>query len=102
MTRYYAELIKLENDKKKYLVIVLDRLNNIKRTLKFGDSKYEDYTTMKYKDFTRKLRYRIRHSGDNINNPMMPGFWSYWILWNKKTIKDSIKDTEKRYSIIIN
>lgn len=65
----------------------------------FGDSRYEDYT--KHKDIIRLNNYKSRHKNDNINNPNYAGFWSYWILWNKPTIKESIKDTEKRFNINI-
>lgn len=31
----------------------------------------------------------------------MPGFWSWYILWNKETIQDSINDLQKRFSLTI-
>lgn len=66
----------------------------------FGDSRYDDYTIHKNKQ--RLNNYKSRHKNDNINDPNYAGFWSYWILWNKQTIKESIKDTERRFNIDIN
>jgi hypothetical protein len=38
--------------------------------------------------------------GEDWNNPS-PGFFSRWLLWNKPSLKASIKDTEKRFNIKI-
>tara|TARA_R110002020_G_scaffold117879_2_gene269386 strand:+ start:449 stop:658 length:210 start_codon:yes stop_codon:yes gene_type:complete len=48
-----------------------------------------------------KARYRLRHKGDNLSNPFSPGALSYYLLWNKKTLKASIKDYEERFNIKI-
>lgn len=65
----------------------------------FGDSNYEDYTT--HKDKNRKRLYLARHKNEDWNNYLKPGFWSRWILWNKKTISESIRDTAQRFNIKI-
>ena len=57
---------------------------------------YEDFTI--HKDPERKERYIERHSkNEDWHNPLTAGFYSRWILWNKPTITESIKDTNRRF-----
>lgn len=70
------------------------------RCLQFGDRRYSDYT--KHKDPTRKSSYIKRHrKRESWSNPRTAGFWAKNLLWNKKTLKSSIKDTERRHGIRI-
>jgi hypothetical protein len=78
---------------KKYYVRELDS----NKTVHFGDSRYADYTI--HRDLDRKSRYLNRHQNENWNDPNTAGFWSRWLLWNRKTIKSSIKDLEKMFGI---
>jgi hypothetical protein len=48
----------------------------------------------------RKTRYFETPKGENWNDPYTAGFWSRWVLWNKPTITESIKDIQKRFSNI--
>ena len=58
-----------------------------------------DYT--KHKDEDRKKRYLNRHrKNENWKSPMTAGALSRWILWNKPTLRDSIKDYKKRFKYI--
>jgi hypothetical protein len=86
-----------ENPKKKYTII---RLIPSLKYISFGDSRYEDFTT--HNDSERKKRYLARHKPtEDWNNSETAGFWSRWLLWNKKTISASIRDMEKRFEIKI-
>jgi hypothetical protein len=79
---------------KKYMVII----DNEK--IHFGADGYSDYT--KHKDDDRKKAYIARHKKNENwkkSGIMTAGFWSRWLLWNKKTIKSSIDDIEKRFNI---
>ena len=81
---------------KKYFV----RVGN--KTIHFGDDRYSDFT--KHHDNDRKQRYINRHKAREKwgkNGIKTAGFWSRWILWNKTSIKSSIRDTEKRFKIKI-
>jgi len=72
------------------------------KTIHFGQEGASDYT--KNKDDDRKDKYIVRHTKrENWNKSGIKsaGFWSRWILWNKKTLQASIKDTEKRFNITI-
>ena len=68
----------------------------------FGASGYEDFTI--HKDESRQANYITRHEvrenweKDGIDTA---GFWSRWLLWNLPSLKDSIKDIEKRFNIKI-
>ena len=73
--------------------------DNPKKIVHFGASGYEDYTI--HKDDERKKRYLDRHRKNEIwTKPDNPGSLSRWILWNKKTIEESIKDFRKNMSVI--
>ena len=68
------------------------------KKVNFGDIRYDNYTI--YKNDERKRLYLLRHkSNEDWNNPMTAGSLSRWILWNKTTIEESIKDFKKRFDI---
>ena len=70
-------------------------LNNKK--ISFGAAGMSDYTL--HKDDERKQRYINRHrKNENWQTPS-PGFFSRWVLWNKKTLKESINDINKRFNL---
>ena len=72
------------------------------KTINFGAKGYSDYT--KHKDEQRMHRYNLRHkSRENWRKSGIKsaGFWSKWILWNKPSLRGSIKDTERRFGIKI-
>lgn len=69
----------------------------IKR-VNFGDKRYDNYTI--HKDDERKRLYLLRHSkNEDWNNPMSAGSLSRFMLWNKKTLNESIEDFKKRFKI---
>ena len=70
-----------------------------KKTIHFGQKNASDYTI--HKDDERKKRYLQRHTHDHFNNPLYPSFFSTNLLWNKKTLSESIKDTNNKYNVNI-
>lgn len=93
-------LYKSDRPDKKYKIVISNPDNNRNKTIFFGASNYDDYTIHKDKD--RKRRYISRHSlKENWNDPRTAGFYSRFILWNKPTIKESIKDIKRRFGIKI-
>ena len=79
---------------KKYMAIIDD-----KKTVHFGAAGMSDYT--KHKDKERKERYLARHkNNEQWNNPLTAGFYATNILWNKPTITESIRDTNRRFKNI--
>ena len=70
-----------------------------KKTIHFGQAGASDYTI--HKDEERKKRYLDRHrKNENWNSPLTAAFYSTNILWNKPTITESIRDTNRRFKNI--
>jgi hypothetical protein len=61
------------------------------KTINFGAEGYEDFTT--HRDEKRKDRYDKRHKENEDWTKAgveTAGFWAKHILWNKRTLGDSI------------
>jgi hypothetical protein len=83
---------------KRYAVTVTFSGKNI--TIHFGSPNYENYTI--HKDHNRKINYLKRHAPREdwtISGISSAGFWSRWLLWNKPSIDESLKDMEKRFPV---
>jgi hypothetical protein len=83
---------------KRFMVINLQT----NKKIHFGSPLHENYNM--HEDDERKFRYIKRHEKNEdwtINGINTAGFWSRWILWNKKGLINSIKDTENRFNINI-
>ena len=82
-----------KNNNKKF-----DALIDGKKTVSFGEKGASDYT--KHKDKERKERYIARHKKNEdhgLSGVRTAGFWSANLLWNKKTLKESIDDINKKF-----
>ena len=80
---------------KKYMAKVGDK------TVHFGATGYQDFTTSK--DETRKASYLARHkTSENwtLDGVDTAGFWARWLLWNKATITASIRDINQRFTTL--
>jgi|TARA_B110000285_G_scaffold19624_1_gene19062 hypothetical protein len=90
------KVIPSANKVKKYdAIFLLD--NKKEKKVSFGAKGYSDFTINK--DDKRKEAYRSRHKKDlNTKDPMRPGFLSYYILWNKPTLKASIADYKRMFN----
>lgn len=95
------ELVNIEpstNPKKKWTAtFVLDNGRN--KTVHFGDANAEDYTQHGSK--SRRNLYRARHEKDlRTNDPMRPGYLSYFILWgNSKNINKNILHYKNEFDL---
>jgi hypothetical protein len=98
-------ITKSPNPKKKYRVYIsIPNEDGFQRAepfhIDFGAVGYSDYTINK--SDVKKNAYIARHRvREDFTNPYTAGFWSRWILWNKKTLIESIRDLEKRMNINI-
>ena len=92
-------LYKSSNKDKKYMVKFINQATKKINTIHFGATGYTDFTISK--DTQKKESYIARHRYDNIDNPNYAGFYALNLLWNKPTLKASINDTNRRYSIKI-
>ena len=63
-----------------------DAVVNGTKTIPFGAKGMGDYTI--HKDDVRQQRYIIRHrKNEHWDDPTTAGFYSRWVLWNKKLYK---------------
>jgi len=78
------------------------------KTIHFGAKGMSDYTINK--DPNRKRLYIKRHdprgrvkARENWSKSGIKtaGFWSRWLLWNKPSLDESIRDIEKRFYVRI-
>lgn len=86
--------------KGKKLTAVFQEVGNTnkKKTIHFGADGMSDFTI--HKDKARKERYLKRHrKRENWEDPMTAGSLSRYILWNKTSLKESIKDYKKRFNL---
>ena len=75
-----------------------DAVINGKKTVSFGSKGMSDYTL--HKDDDRKNRYIQRHRANedwNKSGIDTAGFYSRWVLWNKKTLQSSVNDLNDKY-----
>ena len=79
----------------------LDAIIDGKKTVSFGAKNYSDYTL--HKDDKRKDRYINRHKDKEewgLSGIKTAGFYAKNILWNKKTIQESVDDLNKKYNSV--
>jgi len=68
------------------------------KVISFGAAGMSDFTL--HHDEERKERYLNRHrKNEHWDKPDTPGALSRYILWNKKTVKASLKDYKKRFNV---
>ena len=92
------QILKSDNPKKKDKAI-FTKPDGKTKTIHFGASGYDDYTTHNDKD--RRDRYRKRHEKDLKGDPMRAGYLSYYILWGDSTnIKTNIRAFKKQFGYI--
>ena len=96
-------IIKLSDRKdKRYMAVFYDRDKKLKTTHfgyadgmgKYG-STYIDHGNMKKKDAWIK-RHEVRGSFDD---PMSASALARWVLWNKKTLRESIADYKRWFKL---
>jgi hypothetical protein len=68
------------------------------KVVSFGAAGMSDFTL--HHDEARKERYLNRHrKNEHWDKPDTPGALSRYILWNKKTVKASLRDYKKRFGV---
>jgi hypothetical protein len=67
-----------------------------RRVVYFGAPKATQYPI--HRDKSKRAAYIKRHQvNENWRDPYSAGFWSRWLLWNKKTISASAKWIEQQF-----
>ncbi len=70
------------------------------KKISFGAKGYSDFTI--HKDEQRRINYIKRHEvNENWNDLLKAGTWSRYILWNKPTLNQSIRDMERIFNVQI-
>jgi len=103
---YYFKSFKPADDgKHKYEIIFENPENRRTKTVKFGAHGMMDYT-LYYKKDGKKIadehrdNYIKRHKVNEIwDNPYLPGTLSRYILWEHKSVKESLVDYIKRFHL---
>ena len=76
---------------KKYVAIFNDGTKT-----HFGQRGASDYT--QHKDEKRRELYQRRHQADlETRDPKRAGFLAYYLLWNKPTLAESLRDYKRRF-----
>jgi len=75
------------------------------KVVSFGQKGYNDFILFNEKEGakianTHKERYLNRHrKNEHWDKADSPGALSRYILWNKKTVKASLRDYKKRFNV---
>jgi hypothetical protein len=67
------------------------------KTVPFGARGMDDFTITKDKE--QKERYRARHKGDTLTNPLSPGALSWYVLWSAPTREGGIRNFKARFGV---
>ena len=97
-----VEVLKSDKSGKK-LKVVLIYDDGKKKTIHIGQAGADDFTKTGSEE--QKKRYITRHKKNEDwtkSGIRTAGFWAKHLLWNKKTLKQSITDTENQFNLDIN
>jgi|TARA_R100000479_G_C6347286_1_gene187735 hypothetical protein len=90
--------IKKSTKSGKKLMAIFEKDNGRTKTIHFGQEGAKDF--IKTGDEDLKRAYIARHRvNENFNDPDTAGALARWILWNKRTLKESIADYKKRFGL---
>jgi hypothetical protein len=91
----YTQLLKGTGGKK-FKMVFYDTARKKIKTISFGASGYDDFTT--HGDLQRKQNYIARHkTTENWNDPQTAGSLSRWILWDKATLSASYTAYRRKF-----
>lgn len=92
------KIVKSKVKGKKFTAIFDCPKCNKTKVIHFGAKGMSDYTI--HKDEERMKRYLNRHkANEDWNNPLTAGALSRWILWNKPSYEESVKDFIDRFNL---
>ena len=94
----FVEFKKSNNPRKKLTAIFYDKNKKKIKTTHFGQAGADDFTITN--DEKQKELYRKRHAKDlKTNDYKRAGYLSYYVLWNKKTLNESIASYIKMFKL---
>jgi hypothetical protein len=82
---------------KRLKVVVRDYIR--KKTIHFGAKDGQTY--IDHKNDEKRDNWIARHSEINTDweDPFTAGFWSRWVLWEKKSLSAALKNVVKKHKI---
>lgn len=97
-----VKIVKATNNRNKYSATFMK--DNDTRVVHFGSKGYGDFIKYSKTDKTlaelKKKNYIVRHSVlEDWKDPLTAGSLSRYILWNKHTLEESIKDYKARFNL---
>ena len=94
----YVSIGKSTRANKKMMAIFYDEAKKKIKTTHFGQATASDYTL--HNDLSRKMNYISRHKErEDWNDYMSSGSLARFILWNKPSLTESIKDYMRRFDL---
>jgi hypothetical protein len=94
----YVSIGKSTRAGKKMMAVFYDHTKKKIKTTHFGQETASDYTL--HNDLSRKMNYISRHKErEDWEDYMTAGALSRWILWNKPTLSESIKDYMNKFRL---
>lgn len=102
MAALVAIVITRARSPKKLLTAHIIYENGHQKHVSFGDPTAEQYPI--HKDEARRKEYIARHKKREnwtISGLTTSGFWSRWLLWESKTIKDAINKLSNKLGVPI-
>ena len=92
------KIVPSDRPEKKYKA-VFEQGDGSSKTIHFGADGYKDFISSKGNEVKKKA-YIARHSvNERWYRPDTAGALSRWVLWNKPTLNESIKDYKKRFNL---
>jgi len=90
----FFKLEREEDGVHKWFIQFINMKTNKLKTIKFGGYGYDDYTSFPENiREQKKINYIKRHKKrENWEDPLSKGALSKWILWNKPSIIESLRD----------
>ena len=83
---------------KKFRATFVDNETGKTKHTDFGAFGMDDYAHTG--DTVARLRYQNRHKKDLLtNDPTRAGYLSWYILWNKSSISESVKDYKHKFNM---
>lgn len=91
------EIVKSERPDKKYKA-VFESDSGRQKVTHFGAEGMDDFTLTK--NTAQRERYRLRHEKDlETEDPTRAGYLSWYLLWNKPSLTESIKDYKRKFDL---
>lgn len=95
-----AVIVKTSPQKtKKYQATFFDINGSPLKTINFGHKGSADFT--QHRNTAKKEAYIARHQPrEDWNDPMTAGALSRWLLWNKPTLDESLRDFKQMFKFV--